>query len=254
MQAKLAADKEAKSIMRGSNKLLSRAQTPKELIVDISTALMTDPTFKSKVYIDFDARLNLLECTHTQPGEERPAHAGCFERIVTWRRKVNKDYDSEKRYWRPREAGKATIEQEKTVLLYLNVFDMEDAILAKTSGEKGKTLVELASAARTAYGNDFQVFLLVQGLSEKTKAKASAANAEWTAGDKDKDGAPAAKSKSKSTKRTFNNKVSVDAIEQELMRVQVALHRCFVIRAETPGSAVDWLVELTKDISFRPYK
>jgi len=167
---------------------------------------------------------------------------------VHWRRKVVKDYDQRSRCWQPRKKEDHALEEEKTILICLTAFDLEQAVANKRSG--GETLLDIVSNARAAHGHDYQVFLLVQNLNAKAKAKRSAENASWQAEVRGESGATSRGKK----KDKYNANVSMDDIERELVMLTVAERDCFVLRAEKPEEAVDWLVEMTKDIAYRPYK
>jgi hypothetical protein len=205
--------------------------------------------FFEQIYTKLTANLKEIDCVYS---ERQAPPRPCFPKIVNWKRKVTKDWDAAKRYWRPRKVGEDTIEEEPTILLYLSVNDIERAVEAGKQNRSGSgegTLVDVVGKARAAHAPDYQVFLLIQNLNDKAKAKKSSDNANWQA--EARGGAAAANAKKKKGK--YNQDISMEDIEMELCRVMLA-ERCFIIRPDKWDEAVDWLVELTKDIGYRPYK
>lgn len=255
-QASAAAAKEAKKAITDSNKLSDRRKTCAELKLEISSPLLADETFYKKVYPSLHGSLDELDCLHSQKDAGRPPAEHGWQNTIHWKRQVTKDYDERAKYWRPREPSEYATQEEHTVLLYFTAFDVEDAIEASRVHDYPNSLVGFVDAARNLYGSDYQVFILVQNLSEKAKAKHSAENAEFQAQVRGANSTPNQDASARRIQRRnglFNKKITMPEIEKELVKVSIA-QRCFVIRAEKYDETVDWLVELTKDISFRPYK
>ena len=248
-QITAAAEKEAKKSLNASNKLVDRKEAASELLVDFSEALLQEGSpFFDNIYLKLTANLHEINCAYTH---RVAPPAPCFPKIINWKRKVTKDWDSSMRYWRPRHTKDHTIEEEPTILLYLSVQDVERAVEAAKLNRAGTgegTLVDIVGKARAAHASDYQVFLLIQNLNDKAKAKKTSDNANWQAEARGGVAAAARKKKGK-----YNPDVSMEDIEMELCRVMLA-ERCFIIRPEKWDEAVDWLVELTKDIGYRPYK
>lgn len=250
-----AIEKEHKLGLKSANKLETRQERCKEIIVDISAPLLEDPVFRNKVWISLDARLNELSAEHSGPGEGKPAKAGCFDRLITWRRHVNKDYIPEGKYWKPRPKNDYTVEQEKTVLIYLTAEEVERAVAAHLfkNEDNGDTLLEMVSKVRSVYGQDFQVFILVQNLGQKAKSKRATEQAEWAAESRSGGGGTVTVPAKRKKTAKWDDRVNMEAIEQEFTRLEV-IARCSVQKNESHEHAVDWIVEFTKDIAFRPYK
>lgn len=216
--------------------------------LDFSEALLQERSpFHDQIYTKLVAHLGEIKTSYY----ERAAPAApCFPKIINWKRHVRKDWDATNRYWRPREERDWTVEEEPTILLYLSVDDVERAVEAGKLGRAGSgegTLVDIVGKARAAHAADYQVFLMIQNLSGKERAKRSADNADW------QDAANGGAGTGRKKKGKYNANVSMEDIEMELCRVMLA-ERCFIIRPEKWDEAVDWLVELTKDIGYRPYK
>lgn len=256
-QAINAAQKENANKMKAANNKLTRESSCPEISMDVSTTLLSDAHFMDKVFVDLHARLDAIGVAHStaENGRGRKPDPACHPKIIHWKRTVKKDWDPTYKHWKPREIIDYTVEEEKTVLIYLDANDVERAILAgrgvvdrKASPSASQSLIEIVSSARRAHGPDYQVFLLVQNLSERQKASDRVKNAEWRASVQ----GASASSRSKEYQAP-DIKVSTDDIEMDLVRVTVA-ERCHVVRSEKYSETVDWLVEFTKDISFRPYK
>jgi hypothetical protein len=146
------------------------------------------------------------------------------------------------------------MEEEKTILMFLGPEEIEEAVAAhKFFGDEdhGETLLEMVANVRKVHGKDYQVILLVQNLSLKRKAKASADNADWMG----EAGATAASKVAAKKKKAnkWDERITMEDIEQELVRLEV-IAGCSVQKNETVDQAVDWISELTKDVAHRPYK
>lgn len=182
-----------------------------------------------------------------------PARPGCFDKVIGWRRLVTRDYNPELRYWIPRPNDAYTLEQEKTVLLFLTGEEVEKAVAAHKYPEdvdKTDTLIEMVSKVRKVYGLDYQVILLVQNLSHKSKAKKSAENAAFQ---NEVRGTTGQNSSKRLKKSVWDDRISMEDIEQDLVRLQL-LARCSIQRNEKYEDATDWIAEFTKDVAHRPYK
>lgn len=256
MQTQAAIEKERKALFSASNKLISRSEACVEIEVGVSSALLASGhPFREKVSINLTASLTAVSTRYI----ERAPRAGCINNIITWKRNVTKDWDSSKRVWQPRKQEAVRWEDEATVLVYLTCAEVEAAVETRKRRETGAapserasdTLGEIVGKVKAAYGSDYQVFLLLQSLTDKAKAKRSAENAEWQA--KAHGGTATAGSKAKKGKDKYNSAVSMDDIETEIVRISMA-ERCYVVRAETYDQTANWLLELTKDVAHRPYK
>ena len=187
---------------------------------------------------------------------------------IHWRRRVIKDWNAKARYWLPRHTDDYEIREQATVLIYLTVHDIEEAaqnhkdknLLLEGRGFDGSanpnqdsdTLIDIVRKARAVHGPHYQIFLLIQNLSEKARAKRSADNANWQA---EARGAAMTASGARKGKKVekWKSSVTMEEIEDELARIVIA-ERCFLVRAEKYEQTVDWLVEITKDVSYKPYK
>lgn len=256
VQTQAAIEKERKTLFNASNKLVSRSEACVEIAVGVSSALLASGhPFREKVAINLTASLTAVSTRYI----ERAPRSSCSPNIITWKRNVTKDWDSAKRVWQPRKQEAVRWEDEATVLVYLTCAEVEAAVETRKKRETGAaaperasdTLGEIVAKVKAAYGRDYQVFLLLQNLTDKAKAKRSAENAEWQA--KAHGGTAAAGSKAKKGKDKYNSAVSMDDIETEIVRISMA-ERCYVIRAETYDQTANWLLELTKDVAHRPYK
>lgn len=219
----------------------------------MTTSLLEDNLFRNKVYVDVAARLEQLSCEHTQPGEGLAPKAGCFDKLILWRRKVTKDYASDRRYWVPRSPDKFTYEQEKNVLMFMTGQEVEKAVAAHKfpqDEDRGETLLEMVANVKRAYGSDYKVIILVQNLSQKMKAKRAAENAEFQAEVRN-NGAPTKARRKKAA--AWDDRITMEDIELEFVRLQIVA-RCSIQKNEKPEDAIDWIVEFTKDIAHRPYK
>jgi hypothetical protein len=250
MQEELANLKERKNGMKIANRLEDRQEHCKEITIDISAPLHADREFRDKVWIQLKARFEHLSADH----KTQPARPGCFDKVISWRRLVTRDYNPETRYWYPRTQDKFAFEQEKTVLLFLTGQEVERGVAAykyPDDADKGETLLEMVAKVRKVYGLDYQVILLVQNLSLKAKAKKSAENAVFQNEVRGGTGAPS--NTKRKTGAIWDDRISMEDIEQELVRLQL-LARCSIQRNEKHEEAVDWIAEFTKDIAHRPYK
>ena len=259
----MAREKEAKNALKACNVLRDRSSACKEIAVDISTSLLEHSMFKDKIYPFLAARYTELHCECSSPNGGRKPDPRCHDQIIHWRRHVSKDWDEKGRYWVPRRPDEHGMQEQATVLIYLTAHDIEAAVenhknrslmphqreQQEARHQDDDTLIDIVSKARAAHGPHYQVFLLIQNLSEKAKAKQSKDNASCR---NDILGAPLANAK-KPRKEKWNANITMDDIEDELARVVVA-ERCFLVRAEKPEQTVDWLVEITKDVAFKPYK
>lgn len=218
----------------------------------VSAPLMQDSFFKGKIWTDVSARLNELRCEHAQPNNAPPATKGCFDKIIHFNRRHTKDWDAKARYWVPRRPEEYTTEEESTVLLFMSGQEVEAAVGRRKAGRSDGTLVDIITKVKQSHGYHYQVFVLVQNLQQKAKVRAKQTKERW---DAVAAGTSAAQSqpKGKGKDQGWDPSISFEEVQQELVTLTVA-ERCFVLRAETPSEAIDWLVDITKDLAYKPYK
>jgi len=234
--------------MKNSNKLSDRKESCREIEVRISSALLADKYFEDKIRIALGARYEELSCKYVSV----PPVEGCHPKTIHWVRDVTKDWDSKSRCWIPRAKGANQLEEQATIIIYLNAQEVEEAVQCRLNGQMNGSLIDLANKAQQSHAAHYQIFLLIQNLSEKGKAKQRAENASWAAEALDKDDGKAAKKRAANNKK-WNSNITMDDIKDELAMCQIA-GNCHIVTAEGPGETVDWIVELTKDVAHKPYK
>ena len=128
--------------------------------------------------------------------------------MMRWRRRATREWDAANSEWRA--LDRAASEEEASILLFVR------AKTLSKPGAHGEMLDQIA-AARAAYTDRYQIFLLAMGVR---KIKDEAARA---------------------------------TVRLELSRLRV-VQRVFVFEPKEEEEAARWLLELTRDISIRPDK
>lgn len=234
--------------MKNSNKLSDRKESCREIQVRLSTALLADKYFEDKIRKSLGARYEELNCKYVS----EPPREGCHPKTIHWVRDVTKDWDSKSRCWIPRAKGANQLEEQATIIIYLTTQEVEEAVQCRKNGQMEGSLMDLATKAQQTHAAHYQIFLLVQNLSEKGKAKQRAENASWAAEALEKNDGQAAKKRA-ANNRKWNSNITMDEIKDELAMCQIA-GNCHILTPEGPGETVDWIVELTKDVAHKPYK
>jgi hypothetical protein len=232
-----AAEKARNKLFTQANKLQkSRSSTAAELIIDVSLPLASsDPdlfTGLTDTMAEFDCPVE----TFAPPPPLADRH------LIRWRRKQTKTYDGDSQVWIPNEGGEVRLIEESTILLFMRANEVEDLVW-------NKRLVQVVDSLRQHYGPSRQLMVMTDGLvrwarREKNSASRSFADSVRTTLNGGSGGGGAASSE---------RGPMAERVEDELLRMSVA-ERCHVVRVEGTEEAVEWLRNLTMDISNRPYK
>ncbi|SPO26271.1 uncharacterized protein UTRI_02547 [Ustilago trichophora] len=259
----------------------SKSDTMRELIVDLDRSLFGPgqplASFRESMTTRFreqGASVHLCDGVVAPP-------------LVRFRRKVEAEWNAERRHWVPLEQEE--VRREGMVIVYVDAKEVVEVV-----GEGGEQGLEswyrdLKRRVEVMNGTDeqqTQVFLICQGLvkfysrvranenraytarirqqlaenqpgtSTSTSSTAAAAVAADNAVDATT--APKATRRKTSSINTndaiSNNDVPTQALVERCLLQLKLIHRCYVIHASSVMDGVEWLHQLTTDLSLKPYK
>lgn len=265
--AKLLHKAEKKRFLEVNRLRTSKSETMREMIIDLDRTLFAtgqplagcEGSIKAR-YEEEGASVHLCDGVVAPP-------------LIRFRRKVKAEWSSEKRHWVPLQ--KEEVRREGTTIVYIDAGEVvkivgegEDALerwyedlerrLGARAGEKGplgdekvflicQGLVKYYSRIR-ANENRAYTARIRQQLAESNGASDAGASAPATASK-----APRRKATAASDAPTNNDIPAQPLVERALLQLKL-VHRCYVIHAASLVDGVEWLHQLTSDLSLQPYK
>uniref|UniRef100_V5ED95 ERCC4 domain-containing protein n=2 Tax=Kalmanozyma brasiliensis (strain GHG001) TaxID=1365824 RepID=V5ED95_KALBG len=249
--AKQRAAAEKKRFLEVNRLRTSKSDTMRELIVDLDRTLFASGQpfagCQESVTARFQeegASVNMCDGVVAPP-------------LVRFRRKVRAQWDKERRHWVP--LDKEEVRREPMVIVYIDAKEVvqlvgEGAGLESWYGDLKRRLQAMD-------GEDPQVFLICQGLVKYYARLKANENRAYTARIRQQlaDNQPADEPTTSTARRkapppTTTTTVPPQAtVERSLLQLKL-VHRCYVIHAASLVDGIEWLHQLTSDLSLKPYK
>lgn len=230
----------------------SKSDTMRELIVDLDRPLFGPgqpfagcQESVTARFVDEGASVNLCDGVVAPP-------------LVRFRRKVKAEWDAERRHWVPLE--REEVRREAMAIVYVDA--KEVVRLVGEGGGLESWYGDLKRRLRAMDGEDAQVFLICQGLVKFYARLKANENRAYTARIRQQlaDAQPADEPTASTARRkpppatTETSAVPPQAtVERSLLQLKL-LHRCYVIHAASLVDGIEWLHQLTADLSLKPYK
>lgn len=260
--AKQRAAAEKKRFLEVNRLRTSKSETMRELIVDLDRTLFSPGQ-------PFAGCLDSIQARFEEEGASVHLCDGVVAPpLVRFRRKVKAEWDAQRRHWVP--LDREMVKREAMVIVYVDakvvvqlVTEGGEEGLESWYGDLKRRLVAMDG------GEDQQVFLICQGLVKhynKLKANENRAYAakirqqldqnQQTAGDPTaaSEAPPTAPPRRKAADATTDSTVAPrTVVERSLLQLKL-VHRCYVIHAGALVDGIEWLHQLTSDLSLKPYK
>ncbi|KAJ9475120.1 ERCC4 domain-containing protein [Pseudozyma hubeiensis] len=271
--AKAQAAAEKKRFLEVNRLRTSKADTMRELIVDLDRTL-------------FSAGQPFAGCQDsiTTRFEEEGASVQLCDSVVApplvrFRRKVKARWNAERRHWTP--LDREEVRREGMVIVYIDAKEIVQQVaegggegLESWYGDLQRRLSVMNGGREPDDGQQQQVFLICQGLVKHYSRLRANENRAYTARIRQQlaenqltedatttasDAAPKpARRKGNAASDTATATASSSAppqaiVERSLLQLKL-IHRCYVIHAASLVDGVEWLHQLTSDLSLKPYK
>ena len=261
--AKAQAAAEKKRFLEVNRLRTSKSETMRELIVELDRTL-------------FSAGQPLAGCQDSIQArfEEQGASVELCDRVVApplvrYRRKVKAEWNRDRRHWVP--LDQEQVKREAMAIVYMDAKDIVQ-LVADGGGEAdgleswyGDMQRRLLAMNRGTEPNDeqAQVFLICQGLVKYYSRLRANENRAYTARIRKQlaenesastAAATATAPHGKGNAADVNDAIPTQAVvERSLLQLKL-IHRCYVIHAASLVDGVEWLHQLTSDLSLKPYK
>lgn len=257
-QAKLDHAEERKRWKEANRLRSSKTETMKEMFVDMDSGLFAPGQPLATCKNSIKARL-----------EEEGAAQVCFKDtiisppLIRFRRKVKAVWNTDRRHWMP--LDREEIVDESTTIVYVDAKEIVDLVASKGLVVWYDDLRKrLLRSVPPSAEKDFQIFLVVQGLIKyyaKIKANENRVYAARIRNQlaQEAGGAAVEPVEAESSRAVSKSKAPAaaaapqDEVERALLQLKF-LHRCYVIHVGALIDGVEWIHQLTSDISIRPYK
>ncbi|CDW99161.1 hypothetical protein, partial [Sporisorium scitamineum] len=275
--AKAQAAAEKKRFLEVNRLRTSKSDTMRELIIDLDRTLFSAGQPFAGCQDSIQARF-----------EEEGASVHLCDRVVApplvrYRRKVKAEWNAERRHWVP--LDREEVRREGMVIVYIDAKEIVQ--LVAEEGEDGleswygdlKRRLTAMDGGRE--DEQQQVFLICQGLVKFYSRLRANENRAYTARIRQQlaenqsaasttadpgtsttsDAAASAAAKPARRKGNTSSNVPNDAptlptqaiVERSLVQLKL-IHGCYVIHAASLVDGVEWLHQLTSDLSLKPYK
>lgn len=270
--AKQQAAAERKRFLEVNRLRTAKSETMCELIIDLDRSLFSQGQPLATCQASMTARFEEEGASvHLCDGVVAPP-------LVRFRRKVKAEWNVERRHWVPLE--KEEVRREAMVIVYMDAKEVVQ--LVSEGGEAGLETWygDLMRRLEVINGSDAgapQVFLICQGLVKFYSRIRANENRAYTArirqqlaenqsgaAAQEATAASASESAPKANRRKAASSTSTDVaastdlptqatVERSLLQLKL-MHRCYVIHAASLVDGVEWLHQLTSDLSLKPYK
>ncbi|CBQ72401.1 conserved hypothetical protein [Sporisorium reilianum SRZ2] len=272
--AKAQAAAEKKRFLEVNRLRTSKTDTMRELIIDLDRTLFSAGQPFAGQQGSMQARFEEEGASvHLCDGVVAPP-------LVRFRRKVKAEWNTERRHWVP--LDREEVQREAMVIVYVDAKEIVQ--LVGEGGEEGLEswygdLKRRLAAMDGGTEGEPQVFLICQGLvkfysrlranenraytarirqqlAENQPVASTAAADQATSTSSDAAGKPARRKGN-----TVANNAAEDAatppaqavVERSLLQLKL-IQRCYVIHAASLVDGVEWVHQLTSDLSLKPYK
>ncbi|KAJ1598381.1 hypothetical protein NDA14_007093 [Ustilago hordei] len=275
---------EKKKFLEANRLRTSKSDTMRELIIDLDRTLFTPGQ-------PLDKQEETVKARFEEEGAEVNMCAGLVEPpLLRFRRKCKADWDEGRRCWVPFEAGRVKVRREGMVVLVMEAKEiiriMSEAMEGdggRRGGEEGeeglerwygdlKRRLEVLNGDR---GAEEQVFLICQGLVRyysrlranenraytariRQQLAESDSTTATTANPADRADAAPKGARRKATcapdPLATSSTVPPQAVVERALLTLKLMHRCYVIHASSLVDSIEWLHQLTSDLSLKPYK
>ncbi|SNX84701.1 uncharacterized protein MEPE_03410 [Melanopsichium pennsylvanicum] len=271
--AKLLAATEKKRILEANRLRTSKSDTMRELIVDLDRMLFTSGSPLSGCEGSVKARFEEEgAAVHMCDGVVAPP-------MIRFRRKVKAEWDAERRYWKP--LDREEVRRETVSIVYVDAKDVVRVVQEDTGNQGGLErwygdLKRRLKVLNVGAKGDEQVFLICQGLVKYYNRIRKSENRAYTArirqqlaenqpaadaaadDDEVSEMIPKVASRRKGAETVVDPVPATDIppqamVERALLQLKL-IHRCYVIHAASLVDGVEWLHQLTSDLSLKPYK
>ncbi|GAC71326.1 hypothetical protein PANT_2d00056 [Moesziomyces antarcticus T-34] len=257
-KARLASEK--KRFVEANRLRTSKSDTMRELIVDLDRTLFAKDMPLATCEQSIVARLVEEGATvHMCDSVVAPP-------LIRFRRKVKAEWSDERRHWVP--LDEEQVRREPVTMVYVDAAevvrlvgegetaleawyaDLERRLLAVNAGEVGSR------------GGEQQVFLICQGLVKYYSRLRANENRAYTArirqqlaeGSNAEVAAESTGTRAAGRKGAGSGDVPVQAVVERALLQLKMMRRCYVIHAASLVDGVEWVHQLTGDVSLRPYK
>lgn len=257
---RLAAEK--KRFAEANRLRTSKSDTMREMIIDLDRTLFASGQPLAGRQDSITARFEEEGATvHLCDGVVAPP-------LVRFRRKVRAEWSKERRHWVPLDR-----EEVKREAVAVVVMDGGEVVrLVSEGGEGGlegwyKDLKRRLGAVNGEEEGQQKVFLICQGLVKYYSRLRASENRAYTArirqqlaneGQPDDTASAGTETASKSKRKAPEAPSLADLPAQPLVETALLhlklIHRCFVIHASSLVDSIEWLHQLSSDLSLRPYK
>lgn len=275
--AKAQAAAEKKRFLEANRLRTSKADTMRELIIDLDRTLFSAGQpfagYQESIQARFEqegASVHLCDAVVAPP-------------LVRFRRKVKAEWNNERRHWVP--LNREQVRREPMVIVYIDAKQIVQ--LVAEGGEQGleswygdleRRLSAADGGRERGDGQQRQVFLVCQGLIKYYARLRASENRAYTARIRQQlaesqpadqatstasDAVPKSAPRRANTAIGSNNHSSSSSggggvpaqsiVERSLLQLKL-VHRCYVIHAASLVDGIEWLHQLTSDLSLKPYK
>ncbi|CCF49659.1 hypothetical protein NDA11_006129 [Ustilago hordei] len=274
---------EKKKFLEANRLRTSKSDTMRELIIDLDRTLFTPGQ-------PLDKQEETVKARFEEEGAEVNMCAGLVEPpLLRFRRKCKADWDEGRRCWVPFEAGRVKVRREGMVVLVMEAKEIIRIMSEAMEGDGGRGGEEGEEGLERWYGDlkrrlevlngdrgaEEQVFLICQGLVRyysrlranenraytariRQQLAESDSTTATTANPADRADAAPKGARRKATcapdPLATSSTVPPQAVVERALLTLKLMHRCYVIHASSLVDSIEWLHQLTSDLSLKPYK
>lgn len=259
-KARLAAEK--KRFIEANRLRTSKSDTMRELIVDLDRTLFAKDMPLATCEQSIVARLVEEGATvHMCDGVVAPP-------LIRFRRKVKAEWSDERRHWVP--LDQEQVRREPVTMVYVDAAEVVrlvgegETALEAWYADLERRLVAVNAGEVGSRGGEQQVFLICQGLVKYYSRLRANENRAYTARIRQQlaegsnaDGSASTESagtRAAGRKGAGSGDVPVQAVVERALLQLKMMRRCYVIHAASLVDGVEWVHQLTGDVSLRPYK
>ncbi|KAI9844936.1 MAG: putative monocarboxylate transporter mch1 [Thelocarpon superellum] len=225
---------------------INRARTDKkistaEMIVDLSSSLG-----ESVFAVHLRRSLKNLEI-------ETSSHEWPMANIIRWRRKVMSRFNAEMGHW---EAAPRSIQKEGHVLCFMSAKELVALACPTSADPEGQDLDAHVRRMKSHFDECTPIYL-IEGLAAWMRKNKNVRNRAYQAAvmghTREPAPPPESRPSSRRSKKAVQTYVDEDAIEDALLRLQVA-HECLIHHTHAAVETAEWITNFTQHISTIPYR
>ncbi|SGY47890.1 BQ5605_C001g00587 [Microbotryum silenes-dioicae] len=200
-------------------------------------------------------RMNPQGCVVEAPETPR-RDIGC-EGTIRWTRWCDRRWNMEKNIFEPLGEGNELVVEEDSRLIYISCLLFEcvpSSALQLSTQIADKTLLRNLQKIQERIGAHSQIILMHYGLNSLYREMENAKQAAYREDTRLRlDNVPLAGPSAPRSVGIGEKQPEKEVIQMELLRVQ-SQSRCFMIAVNSVEEAVDWIEQLTYDVSQKPYQ